>query len=164
MNLQDENTYDISRFADDFLKNQLDLAGKILNEAADYIIGNAKGTFVWVNLIKTELVAIVETGCPNDEILYCLKQLPTELEDFYQFMFDRLERGKVRDIQDGIRLFRFVLLACRPLTVAELRHALAILDDWNTSYEEFQNHIIRALARRIEHCGGNFLEIKGTFP
>ena len=162
--LQEENKHDISRFADHFLKNQLNLSGKILGEAADYITGNAQGVFVWVSLVKTELVALVETGCTNAEILACLKRLPTELEDFYAFMFKRLERGKVRDIQDGIRLFRFVLFARRPLTVVELRHAVAILDDRNTSYEEFQHNIISALARRIEHCGGNFLEIKGKFP
>ena len=162
--LQDENKHDISRFTDNFLKNQLNLSGKILGEAADYITVNAQGVFVWVSLVKTELVALVETGCTNAEILACLKRLPTELEDFYAFMFERLERGKVRDIQDGIKLFRFVLFARRPLIVMELRHALAMLDDRNTSYEEFQNNIISALARRIEHCGGNFLEIKGKFP
>jgi hypothetical protein len=162
--LQDENKHDISRFTDNFLKNQLNLSGKILGEAADYITVHAQGVFVWVSLVKAELVALVETGCTNAEILACLKRLPTELEDFYAFMFERLEKGKVRDIQDGIRLFRFVLFARRPLIVMELRHALAMLDDRNTSYEEFGNNIISALPRRIEHCGGNFLEIKGKFP
>ncbi|KAF8542365.1 hypothetical protein BDD12DRAFT_385345 [Trichophaea hybrida] len=157
--LQDENEHDITRFADDFLKNDLKLAGKILDETADYVTGNAQGVFVWVGLVKTELVGLIETGCTNAEILACLKRLPTELEDFYAFMFDRLESGKDRDIKDGIRLFRLVLIACRPLTVVELRHALAILDR-SQSGEEFQNNIISAIERRIVHCGGNFLEIK----
>ncbi|KAF8534859.1 hypothetical protein BDD12DRAFT_385029 [Trichophaea hybrida] len=157
--LQDENEHDITRFADDFLKNDLSLTGKILDEAAHYVTANAQGVFVWVGLVKIELVGLIETGCTNAEILACLKCLPTELEDFYAFMFDRLESGKDRDIKDGIRLFRLVLIACRPLTVVELRHALAILDR-SQSYEEFQNNIISAIERRIVHCGGNFLEIK----
>jgi len=162
--LQDENTQDISRFADGFLKNELKLTGNILAEAADYITGNAQGVFVWVALVKTELHRLVETGCRNSEILQRLKDLPQDLEELYKLMLARLEGGEDRDIQDGIRIFRFVLFARRPLAVAELRHALAILDGHNSSYEEFQQNIISAIERRIEHCGGNFLEIKRNFP
>ncbi|KAF8537128.1 hypothetical protein BDD12DRAFT_746119, partial [Trichophaea hybrida] len=158
--LQDENKDDISKFADHFLTKDLKLSGKILNEAAYYISENAQGVFVWVSLIKTELLTHVETACTDAEILRRLKDLPPELEDLYKLMFARLERGQLRDIQDGMKLFRFVLYALRPLNVVELRDALAMPDDHNPSYEEFQQNIISAIARRIEHCGGNFLEIK----
>ncbi|KAF8535276.1 hypothetical protein BDD12DRAFT_893473 [Trichophaea hybrida] len=158
--LQDENERDISRFAISFLEKEVKLTGKILGEAAEYIIGNADGVFVWVDLVKTELLRLVETGCTNAEILHCLKDLPPHLEEFYKLMFARLENGHLRDIQIGKRLFRLVLFARRPFTVVELRDALAILDDHNASYEEFQQNQISAISRRIEHCGGGFLEIK----
>ncbi|KAF8241264.1 hypothetical protein K440DRAFT_573903, partial [Wilcoxina mikolae CBS 423.85] len=157
--LQDVNKHDISRFAVCFLEKEIKLTGKILGEAADYIIGNADGVFVWVGLVKTELLRLVETGCTDAEILHCLKDLPPDLEEFYTLMFARLEKGHQRDIRVGKKLFRFVMFARRPLTVIELRHALAIPDD-HIPYEEFQQSIIRDTRRRIEYCGGNFLEIK----
>jgi hypothetical protein len=160
--MQDVNKDDISRFAICFLEKEIKLTGKILGEAADCIIGNADGVFVWVGLVKTELLKLVETGCTDAEILICLKDLPPDLEEFYTLMFARLEKGHQRDIRDGKKLVRFVIFARRPLTVIELRHALAILDD-HIPYEEFQQSIIRDTRRRIEYCGGNFLEIKGKF-
>ena len=157
--MQDQNQGDIIRFAGDFLSSDLRLSGKILHEAIDYIAKNAQGVFIWVSLVRTELFAYVETGCTNTEILHLLKCLPQELETFYTFMFDRLESGNQRDLRDGLKLFRFVLFARRPLTIIELRDALAVPDEDNQSYGNFQR--ITDIARRIEHCGGNFLEIKG---
>ncbi|KAF8533696.1 hypothetical protein BDD12DRAFT_634825, partial [Trichophaea hybrida] len=104
----------------------LRLSGKILREAIHYIIENAQGVFIWVSLVRTELLSNVETACTDAEILHCLKRLPQELEQFYAFMLRRLDGGKQRDIRDGIRLFQLVLFAFRPLTVVELRDALAV--------------------------------------
>ena len=159
--MQDENTGDISRFADDFLNRDLELTGEILGEARDYITDNAHGVFIWVRLVKTELLSYAETGCRGSEILELLKGLPQELEKFYQRMFSKLEKGPLRDIEDGVRLFEFVFFAVRPLTIEELRDALAVPDDHISCYENFQRNKISAIGRRIEHCGGGFLEIKG---
>ncbi|KAF8540120.1 hypothetical protein BDD12DRAFT_792199 [Trichophaea hybrida] len=158
--MQDQNKGDISRFADDFLNSDLRLSGNILQDATDYITKNARGVFVWVSLVKYELITHVERGLPDAGILKCLKGLPKKLEDFYNFMFDRLERGHPQDIQDVIKLFRLVLFALRPLNVLELRETLALPDENNPSYEDFQQNKTGAIVRRIEHCGGNFLEIK----
>jgi len=162
--MQDENTGDISRFADDFLTRDLKLTGKILNEAREYITKHAQGVFVWVKLVRSELAQYAETGYRDPEIFEVLKGLPQELEPFYQRMLNKLENGPLRDIRDGIRLFEFVLFALRPLTVEELRDALAVPDDRNSSYPKFQQNKISAIGRRIEHCGGGFLEIKGKPP
>ncbi|KAF8243678.1 hypothetical protein K440DRAFT_560993, partial [Wilcoxina mikolae CBS 423.85] len=158
--MQDQNKKDISRFADNFLNTDLRLSGKILRDATDYITEDAQGVFVWVSLVRSELLTLIERGRPDADILECLKGLPQELEDFYKYMFGRLEKGLPQDIQDGTNLFLLVLFALRPLTVDELRDALAVSHDHNPSYEEFQRHKTGDIARRIEHCGGNFLEIK----
>ncbi|KAF8248602.1 hypothetical protein K440DRAFT_599937, partial [Wilcoxina mikolae CBS 423.85] len=155
--MQEQNKDDISRFAASFLN--LHLSGKILREATDYITENAEGVFVWVSLVKTELLAHVEWGRPEAEIFRCLKALPRDLKDMYTAMFYRLENGQPQVIQDRIRIFRFVLFALRPLTVLELRDALATLDGCNPFCENTQQDI-PAVKRRIEHCGGSFLEIK----
>ncbi|KAF8542328.1 hypothetical protein BDD12DRAFT_729388, partial [Trichophaea hybrida] len=156
--IQDENRDDISRFADNFLKRELGLNGTTLLDATNYIVENSQGVFIWVALIRNELLPYA-TGCTNIEVFDCLKSLPRELEELYIHMFRRLENGNPPDIQDGIRLFRFILFALRPVTLDELRDAIAIRDDHNNS-EEFQQNRTSAIVRRIEHCGGNFLEIK----
>jgi len=162
--MQAQNTHDICVFADEFLNLDLQLTGEKLAEATNYITENAKGVFVWVSLIKAELLRNDAGACSSDQIVRCLKNLPKELEEFYLFMFHRLESGTYDDIRDGIRLFRFVLFALRPLALDELRDALAMPDNHSPLYMEFQRNKIGPIARRIEHCGGNFLEIKGNSP
>ncbi|KAF8533010.1 hypothetical protein BDD12DRAFT_900719 [Trichophaea hybrida] len=84
------------------------------------------------------------------------------LRDAIDYIADNAKTGEWQysgwDIQDSIRLFRYVLFALRPLTVNELRDAIAMQDDFNNS-DEFQQNRTTAIKRRIEHCGGNFLEI-----
>lgn len=158
--MQDENKGDISRYAKDFLHTDLQMSEKI-HEATDYITENAQGVFVWVSLVKAELLSCIEKGRPDAEILQCLNALPRDLKDMYTFMFHRLEDNKPEVIQDGIKLFRLLLFALRPLTVLELRDAL-IPDDDNPSHEARQQ--IHAFKKRMTHSGGNFLEIKGVCP
>ncbi|KAF8543385.1 hypothetical protein BDD12DRAFT_802119 [Trichophaea hybrida] len=158
--MQDQNKDDIARFTDNFLKTDLQISGKVLRRKAwEYITGNAQGVFVWVSLVRIELLKRVERGRPDAEILKCLEDIPPDLENTYKDMFRRLEERQPEVIQDGIMVFRFVLFALRPLTVLELRDALATLDDCNLSYEDIEQDI-PAVKRRIEHCGGSFLEIK----
>ncbi|KAF8533438.1 hypothetical protein BDD12DRAFT_760981 [Trichophaea hybrida] len=160
--LQDENKDEISQFADDFLSKDLGLTGSDRGEARDYIVDNARGVFVWVALVKKELRIYIETGYRKGEVLEYLASLPQELLGFYKLMLRRLERGTPRDIQDGQKIFRWVLFGFRPLTVVELCHALAVPDDCSlmVSYEEFTRREFRGMEMRILNCGGNFLEIK----
>jgi hypothetical protein len=163
--MQDENSDDISSFAEDFLTRDLKLTGKILHEARDYITEHAQGVFVWVGLVTNELQLATETGCSDSDVLQLLKELPQELEELYKCMFRRLENCKIkRDIQDAIRLFRFVLFTLRPLTVEELCDALAVPDDHNPHYDKFTQNKIHDIGKRIVHCGSGFLEIKGEAP
>jgi len=159
--MQDVNKDDICRFADDFLYKDLKLKGKILHETRNYIAENAQGVFVWVAVVRNELLRYAETGCRGFEILQQLKALPRELKALYERIFSRLENGPLRDTQDGRLLFQFIFFALRPLTEEELRDALAVPDAHNPCYEDFEQGKIDAIGRRIEHCGGGFLEIKG---
>jgi ankyrin repeat protein len=98
--------------------------------------------------------------------------LPTDLEGLYQRILEDLEtNGDDSDIAIGKRIFQLVLFACRPLTVPELQHALAITDCGGTesttdtfitpSDEFFEDGLIAGIEKRIVHCGRNFLEVKG---
>lgn len=158
--LQDQTRADIARFADSFLKD-LEFSS-FLKQATEYIVENAQGVFLWVQLVKKELLAYDEAGrCAEKDIFDFLKSLPTELEEFYQRMLNKMGRNKA-DVRDGKRMFQFVLFARRPLAANELLHALAIPDERNAQLpvrtDSFRKNI--PPERRITHCSGNFLEIR----
>ncbi|KAL6890890.1 ankyrin repeat-containing domain protein [Trichoderma evansii] len=161
--LQDQTKPDIARFANSFLKD-LEFSS-FLKQATKYIVENAQGVFLWVQLVKKELLAYDEAGrCAEKDIFEFLKSLPTELEEFYQRMLNKMGRNRA-DIRDGIKMFQLVLFARRPLAVTELLHALAIPGEsgaeFTISNDSFRNSI--PPERRITHCGGNFLEIRRSF-
>jgi len=164
--LQDENKNDISRFASSFLGPGLCLPPEIVCHATEYIVEKAEGVFIWVYLVKEKLLKFAENGCTEKRIFHFLRSLPTKLEELYRAILNELEeRDEPDDIEDGLRMFRLVLFTNRPLRLAELHHALAIPDDpdaeFSSSDELFEKDLIHGIEKRIIHCGGNFLEIKG---
>ncbi|KAL7945324.1 putative kinesin [Trichoderma barbatum] len=156
--LQDETISDISNFAHSLLDG-LDLASAIT-----YMIENAQGVFLWVKLTCAELLIFHEDGYSEKDIFDMLKQLPTELEELYALMLDKM-RAKKSCLSYGLKMFRFILFAKRPLTVDELLHSLGIPDnlesDWifQLSDGPFQKRVPSS-DRIIISCGGNFIEIK----
>ena len=172
--LQDETKSDISSFAHSLL-DRLNLT-HVLAQATEYIVENAEGVFLWVKLVGEELLTCKEQGFSEEDIIEFLKRLPKELEVFYTLMFERMNTNKLglrnpwntqdlrnlRDLQDGVKLFRFVLFARRPLTVDELRHALVISSNLGTKFtpdDSLQEYSLPS-KQRIIYGGGNFLEIK----
>lgn len=162
--MQDENTADIIMFADSFL-GELELDHECYDRTKGYIVREAQGVFIWVYLIEKELREYHRTGFSNNEIYEFLQSLPTELDSFYDRILSKLEENAQRDIAVGVRIYELVLFAYRPLRISEIQQALAIPDDINANYlpsdSSFKDRIIGAIKRRIVHCGGNFLEMKG---
>jgi ankyrin repeat protein len=157
--LQDQTSQDISRFAGDYLK-RLKFTGSF-EKAMKYIVDNAQGVFLWVKLVGEELLTYYEEGRAEKDVLDFLKSLPTELENFYGHMLLKMGRNRA-DVETGVKMFRFVLFACRPLTVSELLHALAIPDNPDIEFEASDEYFHESIPRerRITLCGGNFLEIR----
>ena len=163
--LQDVNYSDILKFTESFLGDpELDLEPGIFRSATEYIIKNAQGVFVWVQLVKEELVEYARSGCTENEIFDFLKSLPTELEGTYKLILMRLEGGKERDLEVGQKMLQLVLFAYRPLGIDELNQALAIQGNLDSEFsccdESFQRDLIHGIEKRIISCAGNFLEIK----
>ncbi|KAF5650598.1 ankyrin repeat domain protein [Fusarium sp. NRRL 52700] len=158
--LQDETQSDIINFSSAFLQ-RVDFP-QLVDRAREYIVENANGVFLWVKLVGEELLAYDEQGCAEEDIFEFLKSLPTELDQFYQRMLDKMTVRTEKENRDGAKMFRFVFFAGRPLSVCELLHALGIPENPETEFcaseELFKRRIPQE--RRIVHCGGNFLEIK----
>ena len=164
--LQDVNYSDILGFAESFLGPELDLPSEVAGPAREYIAQNAQGVFVWVRLVREELIKYARSGYTENEIFCFLKSLPTELEDFYKHILTQLERGEERDIEMGQIMLQFVLFAFRPLRLEELRQALALRESLDATFsccdEPFQKELIHGIEKRIISCAGNLLEIKGS--
>ncbi|KAF5252683.1 hypothetical protein FANTH_2310 [Fusarium anthophilum] len=158
--LQDETQSDIINFASAYLQ-RMDFP-QFVDRARECIVENANGVFLWVKLVGEELLAYDEQGCAEEDIFEFLKSLPTELDELYQRMLDKMTVRTEKENRDGVKMFRFVFFAGRPLSVCELLHALGIPENPETEFfaseELFQRRIPQE--RRIVHCGGNFLEIK----
>lgn len=156
--LQDETMLDISNFANSLLD------GLELTREIEYIIENAQGVFLWVKLVGEELLRFHEDGYSELDIFLMLKQLPTELDEVYALMLDKM-RANSTCRSYGMRMFRFILFAKRPLRVNELLHSLGIPDDsesdstYSLSDETFEKGVPLS-ERIIISGGGNFIEIK----
>jgi hypothetical protein len=162
--LQEVNKPDILKFAGSFLGPKLGLFGDLNRRATEFIILNAQGVFVWVHLVREEVIKCSARGYTAKQIVDILESLPKELEGFYRRMLAELESRSDLDVKDGVRILQFVLFTCRPLRLEELRHALAIPHDieaeFHCSNEFFEDGLIHGIDKRIVHCAGNFLEIK----
>jgi hypothetical protein len=163
--LQEENGRDIYKLVNDFLRLKLKLSGDTLGQATEYISTHAQGVFVWVDLVQKELLDYVERGGNKEGILRVLEDIPyEELNDFYGIMLKRIGMRRDRDIQDTVKIFRFVLFARRPLTVIELYNTLAIPEISRPRFlpcdKVFQSNTAE-MEKGIVHYGGNFLETKG---
>lgn len=160
--LDDETRSDIYNYA------QLQLYGlsstDLLAQATAYILKNAQGVFLWVKLISEQLIAAYEEGYSEEEVFELLKRLPTELEDFYSLMLEKMRHNK-SSLLHAAKLFRLILFARRPLTIDEILHALGISDnvDSNPNFIPSDASFEKRLPsseRVILSSGGNFLEIK----
>jgi hypothetical protein len=164
--LQDENKPDILKFAESFLGPELELPSDTVCQAKEYIVQNAHGVFVWVHLVRDELLAYVDSGCTKNQVFDFLRSLPTELERIYERILTRLENGKGVDVKDGFRMLQFVFFAYRPLRLEEIRQALAIPDSLDAVFpcsdESLEGDLVVGIEKRVVSCGGNFLEIKGV--
>ena len=164
--LQDVNHSDILKFAESFLDSpELGLPAGIARSAKEYIARNAQGVFVWVYLVREELLEYARDGNYTErQIFDFLECLPTELEGIYQLILTRLERGRAQNIEIGKKMLQFVLFAYRPLEIGELRQALAIQGNLDSglscSDESFEKDLIYGIEKSIISCAGNFLEIK----
>lgn len=99
----------------------------------DYLIQNAKGVFLWVTLVLKELHQISKSGFPEImDLNQTLHSLPSELEDLYVFIADRLQKSglkKARRILDWI----IGSSQSRALTLSMLFEAMSIDEGINVA-------------------------------
>ncbi|KAL6796140.1 hypothetical protein GGI42DRAFT_95189 [Trichoderma sp. SZMC 28013] len=118
--LENENRGDISTY----VQSELSSSGEpIPITIADLIIDRASGVFLWAELVVKRVVDLGINGHGPTEIAAAVRSVPESLDELY----DELIRN-MRSV--SLRLIKWVCFATQPLSVSELRWAMAI----NASY------------------------------
>jgi hypothetical protein len=86
---------------------------------ADKIASKAKGIFLWVKLILDELLEAFTDGETLVSLIERLEDLPTELEEYYQWILKRLPR---RYHTESLTMFKVLEGAGGPLFLHDLVH------------------------------------------
>lgn len=85
------------------------------------ILEKSSGSFLWVRLVLEEF----ENAWTSEAMDAVLNEVPTDLRDMYHRMLQFMERDR-RRVKLAKSILTWVVLACRPLTVAELRVAVKL--------------------------------------
>jgi hypothetical protein len=100
------------------------------------IASSAHGIFLWAGLIVPLVAKDYNKGKSLKHVLEMLHKAPPDLESIYKHILTTLIDAE--DREDSLHLMQWICLAKKPLSLTELRYALA-LDD--SAIHEFQNSV-----------------------
>lgn len=92
-----------------------------VNEMYEKILGKASGSFLWARLVLEEL----EDAWTNEAMDDVLSEVPMGLQGMYGRMLQSMENDR-RNSKLAQSILTWTVLACRPLTVTELRVAVKL--------------------------------------
>lgn len=130
--VEDENASDIEKFLNSELKPYMSATDDSdWIEVNQQVATRALGVFQWVVLVTRKVISRRDhENFGKDFILDIIKETPEELSDVYQSMFDHLQDpSKQEDRMWALRILRWLTFAARPLSLAELRYAVAFDED-----------------------------------
>lgn len=122
--LQDHNAQDMAAYAE---SEFLNLIGnyddfEAVWDLKEKVISQARGVFTWVKLLIQELKQQTY-GVTVQDLKNTLEELPPGLQGLYGRVFQKFDIGRNEEAR---RVFEWVLFARRPMTLSELRYAIAI--------------------------------------
>ena len=133
--VEDENKEDISRylqaeFGRQIIRRDYELESNNLDLVQTRISSKASGVFLWVVLIIPGIVKQYNEGTALAEILEALEKAPSDIGMIYKHILDSL------DCEKTLHLMQWICLAKRPLSLTELRYALASDDSSIRRFQE----------------------------
>lgn len=117
---------------------------KLRQDIESELQSRAEETYLWVALVCQRL-----EGVHRDQALEEIQKLPPGLPAFYRRIFDQLCCGESIIVERCLRLLKVIMLAYRPLDVAEIRSVTGFSD------EEIANEGL------IDRCA-SFIKMQGT--
>jgi hypothetical protein len=178
--LEEENKADIAKLTatnmailDTTLKEKTALSNEerteILESAAKYLTSNARGVFIWVELVTQDLVKCVRRGYRPIDFINALDALPKDLMDFYkrivhELVLEREEHERKQYVEETKRMFTWVTFAASPLRIEVFGEAIAIPDLPNPvskiNINDYRYSGCDAIKLRVTNNCGDLLEIK----
>ena len=130
--VENNNHDDIVSYTHENLKNRLDIeaepgAEDIIVSLREKIVSRASGVFMWVVLIVPLVASQYNKGYSLETIEKNLSAVPNGLHDIYQHILTR--EIYYEDRPKTLLVMSWIYLAGRPLSVPDLRFALASDDD-----------------------------------
>ncbi|RWA07822.1 hypothetical protein EKO27_g7285 [Xylaria grammica] len=98
-----------------------DLSLENVNELCRRILTKSQGSFLWVRLVLQEF----ESAYTDEDIEAILQDVPDDLYEMYNKMLKMIESER-RRTKLARSILSWVTLACRPLTIDELRCAIKL--------------------------------------
>jgi ankyrin repeat protein len=136
--VEDENFDDISAYTLSELSRQIhprdeNSGSDPLNEVQELISNKASGVFLWVSLVIPTIAKQYNEGRPLEEILEGLEKAPSDLKTIYEHILGLVDPTFRRQT---LHLMEWICLAERPLSLTELRFALAMDDSSINPYQD----------------------------
>ncbi|KAF7511557.1 hypothetical protein GJ744_004145 [Endocarpon pusillum] len=166
--VEKHNSNDIATF----VKDHLHLNTLLTNDSPDRqawhdlevdLLQRATGVFQWAHLVVPMVNKYIADGDSPEDIRNWLQRVPEELGEVYKHVLQNVIELKHRN--QSFLLFQWVCLAERPLSVTEMRYALAA-KDIVTSPHKVQCHetseFIKTndrMKRRVKTLSGGLVEV-----
>ncbi|KAJ5972955.1 NACHT nucleoside triphosphatase [Penicillium vulpinum] len=159
--VEHHNYEDISSYIKDKFPNRLrdqHVWQKLTNELAK----QANGVFQWVHIIMPHIQRKVRHGHCAESIHEWVKEVPEELKEMYLVIMDQITA--IEDEQEVFLFFQWICAAERPLTLREMRYALATKNATITSTQPWEqiSKFVKSdddMMRRIKALSGGLAEI-----
>lgn len=164
--LQDKNRGDIEKLITSGLQHITKLAGGGAVDfelAYEHMVNNAHGVFLWVSLVLKELEKVAASGASQEEVDFCLRNLPLDLEEMYERIIQRLKHQPQSMIDQAVKMLTWVTFAGRPLSIEELHDAVVIPTHpkpFNPHSRFLERAKIHGFEKRLQVCCGPLLEVR----
>ena len=126
--VEDENHDDIETYIQDELRLAIRDETK-MSILQQQIVARASGSFQWAILVISRICELHRKGKPLKFIQTHIQKIPPELNSLYRELLESIEE---ESISQSLQLMRWIYFAIRPLTLNELRQAIAV--DADTPY------------------------------
>ena len=134
--VEDENKQDIKIYVQGKIEAHIrrtDIAKTLRNE----VVSRSQGNFQWVALVIPRVLTLYKSRKSIATIHAMIQNIPTELHELYTGLLSLIED---QERAQSLHLMQWICFSFRPLTVRELRFALAVNPDFShTSFHQCQN-------------------------
>lgn len=140
--MEEENRHDIDRYIDAELNRKIilfdDEAGHAEIATLQHSISSkASGVFLWAVLAIPVIAEQYQGGKPLDAIIDAIGRGPEDLYDMYKDILTTQDVDDQARREQRLHLMEWICCSNVPLTVVELRYALASHDSMETSRYQF---------------------------